>query len=507
MGALPLPVAVSTPSVLVIRVSFSSLAVAAPKSATDALFLQVRNYYRENSYDTFFPTFTVTDGGGGGQGSYLLGQPLSFYGSNSCGTVFCGLGALFDDAAAAANAAGVDFSRFDHVMVMHAGNGEESSGAANDIWSLFLDQPRTLDGRSFGGFTVVPESQTGGFSPHSVICHEYGHQLGLPDLYDTRARRSTMGLWDVMDYPYGGASPSQTPHLGAWSKAFLGFAAPFASSGTVTFPPNAEASSRFLGVNRVAVPASNESFYMEYRSTGAASAFDKAQPVPSGLAVWHVDESLVLGGGSVVLNNVVNAPPLNGRSYRAVDLVEADGIPANPPGDLGANDLFTNGTALTGGMSNGFSGLSTGMTVVVTGGAGTPMLTAQVVYFRAAPTQTITRVVNYPNPGGDRSRFPVRAGAPTGTITTLVVRLSRPVTTDKIRVDVYSLDGERVRSISGRAFVLKVGADEPTADEKWVYEYDWDGKGDGGEDLAGGVYMMRVEAGGETEKGKLMIVR
>lgn len=508
LGALPLPVAVSTPSILVMRVSFSNLAMTTSKATTDALFQQVRNYYMENSYNTFFPTFTVTDGGGGGQGSYALPQTLAFYGADCGANVTCGHDALFDAAALAANTAGINFAQFDHLMVLHAGNGQESSGSVNDIWSLFLDSPKTLDSRAFEGFTTVPEAQVGGFTPHSVICHEYGHQIGLPDLYDTGTGQSSLGMWDIMDYPYGGALPSQTPHLGAWSKYFLGFSAPFTGNGTVLLPANEALTSETTGVDRLPVPGLNESFLLEYRWTASSGAFDKAQPMTAGMAVWHVDDFMAAANSVFMQNNILNAPGLNLRGHRGVDLVEADGVAANPQsGDKGANDLFDNGGILTVDKTSSFNGQPTGMTVVVTGGAGTSSLTTQVIYYAAAPGEAITKVINYPNPAGDTGRYPVRAGAPAGTVTTLVVRLARPIATNRLSLDIYAPSGELVRAIRGESFGLKVGVGEPSSDEKWVYEHDWDGKDDDGKDAAGGVYFYRVKAGEETKTGKLVIVR
>src|SRR5262249_50953468 len=117
---------------------------------------------------------------------------------------------------------------YDAVIVVHAGNGNETTRNTNgDIWSIFYSQDASVIGGNCNqdvqaqaiaaGFTegdVVPETEFSTItSPLGVMCHEFGHSLGLPDLYNTSSigGTSVVGNWEIMDsgpYENGGANPS-----------------------------------------------------------------------------------------------------------------------------------------------------------------------------------------------------------------------------------------------------------------------------------------------------------
>ena len=96
----------------------------------------------------------------------------------------------------------------DHVMLFHSSIGEEAgggvlgNGGADAIWShrYFVDQGTngyTIPGSGMKvfGYTVQPiDAATG------VCVHEFGHDLGLPDEYDTtnKGDGSPVGSWSLM---------------------------------------------------------------------------------------------------------------------------------------------------------------------------------------------------------------------------------------------------------------------------------------------------------------------
>lgn len=99
----------------------------------------------------------------------------------------------------------------DHLMVIHSGVGEEAGGGkigANAIWSHSWDLggvvsiPGTSSdvpywGGKLGGYayTIEPEDGAAG-----VFSHEFGHNLGLPDEYDTLYSGSgePVSYWSIM---------------------------------------------------------------------------------------------------------------------------------------------------------------------------------------------------------------------------------------------------------------------------------------------------------------------
>lgn len=132
----------------------------------------------------------------------------------------------------------------DHFQAIHAGEGEEAGGGAQGedaIWShryyaFDNDIGRTGPqgnlnggvqiGRSgiwVGDYTTEPEN--GGLG---VFAHEFGHDLGLPDLYDTQGGDNGTGFWALMSggswLNRGTVDIGSSPgYMGAWSKLQLGW--------------------------------------------------------------------------------------------------------------------------------------------------------------------------------------------------------------------------------------------------------------------------------------------
>jgi len=109
----------------------------------------------------------------------------------------------------------------DHVNIFHSSIGEEAGGGvlgANAIWShrFVVNQtgnPQTMGyeiantGKRVFGYTIQPIDSAIG-----VVAHEFGHDLGLPDEYDTSGDNASVGAptanWSIMASGSWTGSPS-----------------------------------------------------------------------------------------------------------------------------------------------------------------------------------------------------------------------------------------------------------------------------------------------------------
>lgn len=137
---------------------------------------------------------------------------------------------------------GADFSKYDAnndgyvdwVVILYAGKGQADGGASNTIWPHQWELSYTgmsfkLDGKTVDHYCCLNEidGQTNKRAGIGTFCHEFGHVMGLPDLYATEGQpHHTMCEWDIMDYgPYlnGGNTP---PSYSAYERWFMGWTTP-----------------------------------------------------------------------------------------------------------------------------------------------------------------------------------------------------------------------------------------------------------------------------------------
>lgn len=177
----------------------------------------------------------------------------------------------------------------DGLFLIHAGPGAEtlaSATARNDaIWShkWTLRRPFKNAGVSAYAYFTAPEDGKLG-----VFSHEFGHFLGLPDLYDTTYRSHGIGDWCLMAGGSWGGGGSTPARMSAWCLERLNWITPtrVTTARQVTLDTLESSKSECYRVAAGTV-ARNEYFLIENRQQTGRDA-----SLPGhGLAVWHIDDT------------------------------------------------------------------------------------------------------------------------------------------------------------------------------------------------------------------------
>lgn len=273
----------------------------------------VADFYRDNSAGQFKPRFDVV-------GPVTLRRGYAYYGSgaddSAAGLMVIEACNLLDQE--------VDFSQYDldgdgivdNIYFYYAGKGEADGGDPATIWPhswSLSDQGRTLalDGVSIDAYACSPELD-GTDKPNGIgtFCHEFGHVLGLPDLYASSYSPALHpATWSLMasgNYNDDGRTP---PGLSSYERYELGWIEPKELSYplTVSLPPLGEANAAC----RIPTERRNEYFLLENRQL---SGWDSSLP-GHGMLVWHIDYNPNIWDRNVVNNNA---------AHQYVDIVEAN---------------------------------------------------------------------------------------------------------------------------------------------------------------------------------------
>ena len=253
---------------------------------------------------------------------------------------------------------------------------------------------------ALGGASACDSTQ---IMPIGTAAHEFGHALGLPDLYATEGSTEGIGEWGLMGSG-NFSSPRSPARMEAWSLNEMGWVtlASLTSAGTYSFGAAPVSDTAFYLRVQGANPR-GEYFLVENRQASQAdTALIRLHCARSGnppgcgggLLIFHVDSVQVANNGFHA-SNAVNVGPIHG-----VELEEADGLrqlwcEANGCNRGDAGDLYpgtTGHTAFTptstpaalstDGQPAGFS--LDQITQLVAGGAMSFRLTFPVWVVRAA---------------------------------------------------------------------------------------------------------------------------
>lgn len=312
----------------------------------------MREHYLEMSYGLFhlsghvYGWYPVSHGH-----AYYEGSQTEPYDNGFINTPG-GVGSFLRETLMAADS-GVDFSQYDNdgpdgipnsgdddgkvdaCFFVHSGRGGEGGGPS--IWShrssyagWWGSAYTTNDPSANGGFIRVNDyiiqpamSASSGMIEIGVFSHEFGHAIGLPDLYDTDYSSSGVGDWCLMS---GGSwnTPTQPAHMSAWCKEVLGWVDPVLVNDNFdgVAIPNVEQNPVVLKLWRngvldpwttwyaLGLDVGREYYLVENRQRLGTDV----HLVGTGLLIWHIDNSQYSNSND---------------AHRLVDMAAADGTFGN----------------------------------------------------------------------------------------------------------------------------------------------------------------------------------
>lgn len=257
--------------------------------------LSAFDYYKKVSNGLFTPKFVVSPV------ISLNGTSAYYVGGNKY--------ARFSTAASSALRQlvlnGFDLTRFDldndgiidNIYFIYAGYGQADTGDVNTIWPHASSISGSYGGKSAGRYACSNElrgshyyKKDGTKSGIGTFCHEFGHVLGLPDLYDPNYAAACSAIipgdWSIMcngSYLGDGCVPASYAAYDRWACRWLEYSE-LTDGGTHTLKPLTTEAKAY----RLSAPTANgadEYFIFENRTKEDIDTY-----IPnSGLLVWHVD--------------------------------------------------------------------------------------------------------------------------------------------------------------------------------------------------------------------------
>lgn len=284
---------------LMLLVNFSDTEPVYGQAQFDAMMNQngyngigsFRDYYSEASYGQFDVETTVTRW-------VTLPYAKSYYGADGAMAIIRDALSILDDEINLADFDNDGDGVLDGLAVIHQGPGQEYTASAGDIWS----HSSAIYGMEFDGiqvrrYTIEPEllGTTGRMSTIGVVCHEFGHNLGAPDFYDTDYSGSGgdycgTGVWDLLGSgAWNGNNGDRPAGINMWQKIQFGWCEPVILSETTAIGGIKSADKEPVAY-KMETTVPGEYFILENRQQ--SGAFDVALP-GHGLIIYHVDEQLI----------------------------------------------------------------------------------------------------------------------------------------------------------------------------------------------------------------------
>lgn len=247
------------------------------------------------------------------------------------------------------------------LLVIHAGAADETVGGNTDlIWSFYS----STGGLESNGVEVLDYVLLSEEFVLGTAAHEFGHFLGLPDLYDTDpddGESKGCGFFCLMGY---GCYLSEISGLSPWSQYYLSW-----DGGLLEVDGSGTFEIGYSGSLKVPIDV-NEYFLVENREE--SSFFGEKV---GGVFIWHIDEAVMeeqgswMGcKGSRLDCNVVNANEV----HKLVDFEEADNFGLDEDSDVsdygGEDDVWGSSAVFYSGSAPStftYAGVESGVSIEV----------------------------------------------------------------------------------------------------------------------------------------------
>ena len=220
----------------------------------------------------------------------------------------------------------------DFVYVIYAGKGQADGGTSETIWphnwsvesarqSGYCTYTATqckVGGKKLDNYAMSGEISGSSLGGIGTLCHEFGHVMGLPDLYDTDygtnyENNLTPNDWNIMDggsYNGDGHCP---PNYDPWEKDFFGWLTPINLGNTgqnLTLYANGTENQQTYQINAsgtyVSPTSSGLRYYIENRQ---AVGWD-APLTGHGLLIWKVNFNASAWENNAPNNSNTSGAPL-----------------------------------------------------------------------------------------------------------------------------------------------------------------------------------------------------